>query len=386
MNNLIVEVASGPDVIHGLREEWQQLHRESHANPFISWEWMSAWHDSFDTGSESFILEAREGGRLIGLLPLRHSQKGALGTLGRVLTFIGDDHNGADHLDIVARPDDAARVAVAFVEYLSKTATDVLILDNLSPASPLRSALRDTSPDNYIEREGYTCPQVDLSTGWYTVLTSSRRRSNFKRRLRDIETLPGFKFRSRSLPADVAEAFERFLDLHERRWAGRGRSDLSGRAGTTDFHREAVKRMADAGMVRFDELWLAGECVASIYGIDDGRTFYYFNAGFDPDFADKSVGLVLQGLSIRAACDRGRKVYDFLRGDEAYKFDWAGRAEVLINASLVSNTLAGRAIAAREGLKQHARDLSHMLPSAAREQIRTWRHRYTDAAAARIHG
>ena len=132
--------------------------------------------------------------------------------------------------------------------------------------------------------------------------------------------------------------------------------------------------MAAAGVLRFDELWANGECVASIYGLDNGSTFYYFNAGYDPDWSSMSVGLVLTGLSIRAACDRGRSRYDFLRGEEAYKLDWATHTETLADVLLVRNSIAGKAIAARAGLDQRLRGISHaILPTVVKDWLREWR-------------
>jgi CelD/BcsL family acetyltransferase involved in cellulose biosynthesis len=89
----------------------------------------------------------------------------------------------------------------------------------------------------------------------------------------------------------------------------------------------------------------------------------------------------LLGLSIRAACDRGRRVYDFLRGEEAYKFDWADSSEVLVKACMINNTLAGRAFAAGEGLRHHARDLSRMLPAGALARVRNWAYSEARASA-----
>ena len=68
--------------------------------------------------------------------------------------------------------------------------------------------------------------------------------------------------------------------------------------------------------------------------LERGKTFYYYNAGYDLDWANKSVGLVLIGLSIRAAIARGNTLYDFLRGEETYKFDWSNSQEKLITVKL----------------------------------------------------
>lgn len=340
MDAISVEVDTREDALAELRDEWTALFTGSKCAPFLAWEWMSAWNRAFGSGGRPFILKALRDGRLIGLLPLRSFRRDLLGTH---LAFIGAGAGGADYLDIIVRPGDRMEVAAAMIQYLSDDSRkfDLLRLDNVSTDSSIAAQLRTSRIPRYSELPAYVCPQIDLSGGWKDVLGQSRRSSNFRRRLKQLEKLSGFEFRSVTSPDALCAAFERFLSLHKRRWNSRG-SELSGRPELVAFHRNVVSRMVATGLLRFDELWADGECRASIYGFDDGRTFYYYNTGFDPDWADRSVGMVLTGLSIRNSIDRGIAVYDFLRGDEAYKFDWANKTEQLLNLALSRDTLAAR--------------------------------------------
>lgn len=134
-----------------------------------------------------------------------------------------------------------------------------------------------------------TLAHRSISPRWDEVLARSRRRSNFGRRLRRLKALDGFEFRSVTSPAELSAAFDRFLDLHRKRRPGRA-SALSGSSQLVRFHRDVVARMSATGWLRFDELWCEGALRASIYAFDDGSTFYYYNTGFDTDWADRSVG------------------------------------------------------------------------------------------------
>lgn len=340
MNAISVAVDTREDALAELRDEWTALYKGSKCSPFLAWEWMSAWERAFGRGGRPFVLKAYHDGRLIGLLPLRSFKRNVLGTH---LGFIGAGAGGADYLDVIARPEESDAVAAAMIQYLTDDGRkfEVLRLDNISNDSAIGAKLR-TSDDRYqSERPGYVCPQIDLSAGWDDVLKQSRRSSNFRRRLKQLEKLSDFEFRSVTSPDRLRAAFERFLALHNKRWRSGG-SELSGSPELIAFHRDVVTGMSATGLLRFDELWADGECRASIYGFDDGRTFYCYNTGFDPDWADRSVGLVLTGLSIRSAIERGNGVYDFLRGAEAYKFDWANKIEQLVNMKLSSDTVAAR--------------------------------------------
>lgn len=369
-----IEIVKGSAAIEAMRDEWKNLFAESDPSPFLTWEWLTAWYRFFGDGSTPFILKAYRGGSLIGILPLRRIVNRILGIASTRLALLGDEHGGADYLDVIASTDNRDRVADAFADHLLnvETGADAIIFKNLSASSPLRKSLQ--AADQYFERKGFICPQINLNGGWPAVLANCRRTSNFKRRLKQLERLPGFEFRSVTRADLIPGAFQRFIELHNSRWSPNGGSDLSGGPRLLSFHKEVIDQMAGTGLLRFDELWVKEYCVASAYAFDNGRTFFYFNAGYDPAWASHSVGLVLTGLSIRAACERGNETYDFMRGDEAYKFDWANRIETTIKACFVRRTLGGHAFATAEKLAYEAKKISGaLLPTPVANQLRALR-------------
>ena len=60
--------------------------------------------------------------------------------------------------------------------------------------------------------------------------------------------------------------------------------------------------------------------VAAAFGFVDGPGYYLYNSSFDPAAASVSPGVVMVDLLIRDAIDAGRSRFDFLKGDEEYKF------------------------------------------------------------------
>jgi hypothetical protein len=57
---------------------------EANASPFLSWEWISAWHKWLGWGKLPRPLCAREGDVLVGLLPLSEEERRLKGTLARI--------------------------------------------------------------------------------------------------------------------------------------------------------------------------------------------------------------------------------------------------------------------------------------------------------------
>ena len=376
-----VEKANPENVFSSIRDEWQQLSAASDVSPFLSWEWQSTWHELFGSDGEPFILKTYRDKKLIGILPLRLQEKRLFGMRLKRLGFIGEETGGADYLDLIARPEDRQSVLTSNLTFLQKDARlDLLCLDNMASSSQTAKFLRSFGVTGghvrYRESSSSVCPKIDLSAGWPIVLKQSKRSSNFKRRLKQIEKMPQFEFRSVTATDETAAAFERFLLLHEKRWSIDGGSELSGHPRLIAFQRDVVGAMVDTGLLRFDELWVEGECRASVYGFDDANTFYYYNAGYDPDWAKFSVGLVLIGLSIRNAVERGNRVYDFLRGEETYKFDWANQTEELVSATLAQNKFSVTAYLAVDRLNESVRDISRsVLPASVAETLKKWRRK-----------
>ncbi len=375
MNRIEIEKIETEHDFAALESDWRRLFAASVCAPFLSFEWISIWLGNFGEGRKIYALRALRGGETIGILPLALLNRKVFGLKLRRIGFLGEAQGGADYLDLIAKEEDKNEILTAVFGFLkSENNYDLIELENMSGDSAIVKFLDNLSAKDLRTETAATaiCPQINLSHGWETVLKQSRRADNFKRRLKKLEKHAGFEFRSVTDAEQSVEAFERFYELHERRWAADGGSELSGHPRLAAFQREAVVKMANAGLVRFDELWAEGACRASVYGLDDGKTFYYYNAGYDLDWADKSVGLVLIGLSIKDAIARGVKIYDFLRGDETYKFDWANTQSELVTVGLRRRTIPAIADGVRQRTMRGVKSFSkNVLPGNLVESLKT---------------
>ncbi len=69
-----------------------------------------------------------------------------------------------------------------------------------------------------------------------------------------------------------------------------------------------------------DVLVAGGVTVAAAFGFEGDRAYYLYNSAFSPDASSSSPGVVLIDLLVGAAIAAGRRRFDFLKGDETYKF------------------------------------------------------------------
>jgi CelD/BcsL family acetyltransferase involved in cellulose biosynthesis len=88
------------------------------------------------------------------------------------------------------------------------------------------------------------------------------------------------------------------------------------------FFREVSTALAGQGMMRLWFLDAEGGPMASFIALEWDGTVGLYNSGFEPSRAALSPGLVLLTHLIRDAIGRGRRRFDFLRGEERYKYEF----------------------------------------------------------------
>jgi CelD/BcsL family acetyltransferase involved in cellulose biosynthesis len=373
-----VRSSRDPRRLGALRAEWSALFdAAADPSPFLSWEWLDAWWRAFGGRREPWILEARDGtGRLAGLLLLA----GGAGPLGvRRFRLLGNGVTGADGLDVLARAGDAPAVRAAIARALADEVGgwDVLDLEDLPCGSPtvaaVRAAVGARGARVRVER-GFACPGFALRGTFEEHLARVRRRETYGRRVRWLARQPGFGVDVATTPGEAPAALEELLRLHRLRWAVEGGSEGIPPGPVEDFHREVAPRLAARGWLRLYTLRVGREAIASVYGLEVGRRFSYYQSGYDPAWSARSPGVVLVGRTVEDAYARGLTDYDFLRGTEAYKLDWAwDRRETCSLRVLAPSLRAGTAALARDawrGARGAARAVAPARVWAALRRVR----------------
>ena len=351
----------GPDTA-----EWRDLNQRARAGTmFLGPEWLLPWWKHFGGGRELASICVREGGRLVGLMPLFMESARLGGVRVRRIAFLGDGETGCDYLDVLAEPGREREVLRHCVAKLMELPWDVCDLDGLARESPTALQLAEHFPagraTGSVVRDGrvrFVCPYIPLGGTYEQYLEGLGRRDNLRRREKWIERQPGVAVTCARAPHEAAAATERFFELHRARWSAEGGSDGLGDARNEAFHREAARLLAEAGSLRMYTLFAARRPVASVYGVVHARKFNYYQSGYDPNWSSRSVGLVLLARTVQDAFAEGLQEFDFLHGNESYKRDWARGERWTIQMRLwrgargrAARAALGASVSAREAMK-----------------------------------
>jgi CelD/BcsL family acetyltransferase involved in cellulose biosynthesis len=103
------------------------------------------------------------------------------------------------------------------------------------------------------------------------------------------------------------------------------------------FARRLVEGFAADGTLRLAFLTVREQRIGAAIWFDDGGSIYYYNAGVEPAARELSPGVLLVAKLMEHALALGRRRFDFLRGDEPYKYEW-GAVDEPIQRLLVRRT------------------------------------------------
>jgi CelD/BcsL family acetyltransferase involved in cellulose biosynthesis len=378
---LKVEWISDSIQFAAMRPEWSELLACSNAGVFCSWEWLYPWFWRLGSGRQLELLAARdESGQLIGLMPLCLERRTFFGRALRRLSFLGDERVGSEYLDVIARSGCEQWIAAEFAAAIrDRPDWDLLDLRDLREGSATLASFREALASNDFKVRVYdrcVCPYEEFRSreGFDAFLRRTARRDNYLRRRRWLEAQPGFQVDREGDPARLSLPLAELFRLHSLRWAG----DSDGIAGSDveGFHREAAVLLAECGRIRLYTLKVAGRALASVYAIVHRSKFIFYQSGFDPGWANRSVGLVLLAETFRDCIESGFGEYDFLRGTEPYKLDWTSLRRRTVALRAFRKGGIGEWLERRERASAVLRGLAKdLLPERWVEGLRSWRRR-----------
>lgn len=347
---LTVDVANNFDSGLGVTQaEWDDLLSRATSNVvFLTRQWQESWWQHFG-GAEScplHLLVMRDsGGALVGLAPLfvayeglspkKVYVKGELrpdreGEPLRIVQFVGGI-DVADYLDIIAEQGWMEEVWTATLDYLMEHRADWDAIDfhSLPEWSPSRELLVRLGAERGLDFDVFpedVCPVAELPGDWNSYLMSLRKkdRHELKRKVRKLEGRDDVRWHlvPNSDNERMRREMEVFLDLH--RSSGVDKAHFMDDKMATYFL-DMAENMTGPGWLDLAVLDVDGEPASAYLSYKYGDRLYLYNSGYSQKFAAYSAGVALLAYRIHKAILQGLKWFDFLRGDEEYKYDFGAK-------------------------------------------------------------
>ncbi|MFQ6058709.1 MAG: GNAT family N-acetyltransferase, partial [Anaerolineae bacterium] len=294
---------------------------------FLTWEWQKTWWEHLGEGDLYLIAVRDDEGCLLGIAPLFETQDEE----GREsLAFVGCV-DVSDYLDLIVARGHEEAVYSALLDVLDDERSlswDLADLCNIPAASPTHRLLPALA-----QARGYrtrvlvqdVCPVIPLPDDWEAYLASldRKQRHEIRRKIRKANREARVEWYIVQDPARLPAEIEAFLDLHQRSGAEK---DEFMEPKMQGFFRAIAQVLQEKGWLQLAFIELNGQKAASLFNFDYQGAILVYNSGYDPRrYANLSPGIVLLSYCIEHAIRQGRKRFDFLRGEEEYKFRFGAR-------------------------------------------------------------
>jgi CelD/BcsL family acetyltransferase involved in cellulose biosynthesis len=313
--------------------EWNELVRCSQADTiFSTWEWHYYWWHAYQPG-EIFALVIRDNDQLVAIAPMFIEQDAEL---GRTLRIIGSV-DVTDYLDVIVSQQNQAQIYETLAQALidHQNHYDVLDFCNIPAESPTYTHFQKV-----LENHGFTvsteqqevCPTITLPDNFETYVESleGKQRSELRRKLRKAEGSGSMAWYIVGEQHDLNAELERFLKLMTTSHPAKARF-LENPQHVAFF--KAFMPIAFAkGWLQLNFETADDDAVATYLNFDYNNDILVYNSGLEPNkFGALSPGIVLLANNIQYAIEQKKRHFNFLRGNETYKYLMGAQDTIIYN-------------------------------------------------------
>jgi CelD/BcsL family acetyltransferase involved in cellulose biosynthesis len=314
--------------IQTLADEWNLLLKHGASDvPFLRHEYLTTWWLTLGGGEwpqgELYVVAARSStGELEAVAPLFFTNnlddQPAMMLLGSIEI--------SDYLDLICPPDRLPAFCAALLEHLAgpqAPAWQVLDLYNLLDTSPTLSALEQAAREcgwEFSQEPLKHCPYIPMPGDFEKYLAEQvdkKQRHEIRRKMRRFESYDQpVRWYIVQDETQVDGEMDDFLRLMA--------NDPEKEKFLTSAMRSQMKSVArsafQAGWLQLSFLEVNGQKAAGYLNFDYANHIWVYNSGLDFSFRELSPGWVLLGYLLQWANENQRGFFDFMRGDEEYKY------------------------------------------------------------------
>lgn len=318
-------------------EAWTSLVRlDPVGTPFHGPTWVGTWMQERGHGELGLRLVV-DGDRPVAAF----AEVVTRGSGGELVATVPGGRDLTDYRGPVGDPDLRLPAAEAWLSSLAADGVTTFDLHGISIDSGWLDAIGSSASTNgfdLVDRAHEdVCPRVDLQgddpEAWLERLDGKERhelRRKGRKLARDLGGMQLVEAPQDGLDAAIARFWE--LAVH----AEGDKGEFFGDPDHRRFFEAQARAFAGRGVLRIHELLAGGLPAAAMVSVVDGREWGLYNSAFDPALASFAPGTVLAAELCTLAAGEGKQTFDFLRGDEDYKYRFGAVDRVIEQATLRS--------------------------------------------------
>jgi len=325
----LVDTESGLETI---ADDWRSLHERAGLTPFADYDFIELWWKHFGKcdGWRLHIICGYENGKLVAVLPLAIIKRKGM----RVLKWAGNDT--CDYCDVLVEKPEYADLLWATVRESKQY--DFAVLEDVRPDT-FSSSILEKFAEKHATNNSYHL-EINWKSGkeWFASL-SRPARSKFSRRVKHMKEKGPVAFEMRKageVPDSIIEDFIRLkID-----WAKKlDKQGIFQKEGVSQYFHDLFKKQPHGYNLLVFYITCNATTVAVMSCITHKNKAYGYSLAYNPEWGEFSPGNMVSTNLVMYIVDNGFSVFDFLRGDEAYKLRYTNKSNQLNEFTFSRNIL-----------------------------------------------
>jgi len=338
-----IECISEPERFLQLQKTWDDLVEHCGCNNlYQTFDWSYTWWKHFGRDKKLLVLVAKdETGGIMGIAPLTIIRSRIFQVPFRLLQFIGVAVSAppSDYFDLIIADRSREECVQAMVSYMHECSGmwDILLLQNFPEWSLNYPLLKDklntffdvyeTPSSKRRKIKDEICPYVPINSTWdaYYHALGRNLRENCRKKARRLARIGQVEYNRVASLEKVDPSLRQFIDLHIKQWGRTGTPSQFRNESVREFYREIAHLHFAKGNLDLSFIELDGKPIAMHFGFRYKGKFYYRYIAQDTAYNYYSPGELLIMESVQDAFRNDMREFDFMNGDEAYKFKWTNQ-------------------------------------------------------------
>ena len=321
--------------------EWENLLIESDfPHPFSSFTFYNAWVETFvDDLTQIKMLFFYNENNLVGLAPI------LIDHINKNVSILGDK-DLFDYRDIIYISEFAEEIYIEFLSYMKLQPWFegfTIFMQSIPESSELFNMINNNKLNSFIDAEIkeedvtpiYDKAGMGVKGGWddYLLALKKKQRHEIRRKLRKFES-QDFQFKTINKNDDLSEFLPDFYELF-----------INSREDKKEFLTEERKTFFNKMLFAFAEknelkilsYYDGNTLISACIVIEYASIYFLYNSAYSLDYNSYSVGLVSKIIALKESIESNLGAFNFLRGNERYKYELGGADLKLYEIKLLLN-------------------------------------------------
>ena len=324
-----------------MKDIWNKvLDKSRDNNVFLTWENMMNNIGLFEKEVKLRILCVMDESKIVSIAPFKQSNY----SMSKLLSYKVVEPltcRTSDYTGLILAEKELACLRLVLKYLFEHKDWDFIYLYDVPETSIIFDLLPKVKQDFKFEiTQGKICPYVLLPNSCDELMQKLSRkfRKNLRRSLRKLQEDCGkVELKEYTEIGSLEETTKIFFNLHQKRWKKKGKSGVFFSQEVCDRTLNSARLFAQKGWLSLYFLTVNDKPIAAQYDLEYNQKMHYWLGGFDPAYSSYSVGSLIVLKVLEDCIGKRIKEYDFMKGDEQYKFNWSREFRRNLNIRFVND-------------------------------------------------